>query len=131
MSYERTESCETVFKECKNLLEEGEFQAALTCYNRYTTICPGDPMGWNSHAACLIALGRNLEAIHSCNIALEIDPDHKVTHYNKGLALEGSGKLKEAVEGYAQACRIDSEYIESWFNLANIVRRWIRYDDAI
>ncbi|MFW9803635.1 MAG: tetratricopeptide repeat protein, partial [Candidatus Thorarchaeota archaeon] len=105
MPYERTESCEAVFRECNSLFENQEFQEALTCYNRYTTICPGDPMGWNNHGACLIALGRYLEAVHSCNMALELEPNHKYANNNKGQALEAAGKLKEAAECYMQACR--------------------------
>ena len=61
----------------KSLLEEGNFEDALSNFEQALLQNPSDPDMWNFKGAALRSLGRYDEAIECFNKSLSIDPRDK------------------------------------------------------
>ncbi|MET1258136.1 hypothetical protein ABV409_02285 [Flagellimonas sp. DF-77] len=62
-------------------------------------------------------------AIRSCDVGLERFPQNKTLLYNKAVAYEGMGKIKEAVALYQHTMAIDPWYRKPYLQLGNIAYR--------
>ena len=64
--------------------------------------------------------GRNLfEGLDNCDQALEYLPESAEAHNLRGLLLDSLGKVKDAMEEYREALRIDPNYQDAKDNLAD------------
>ena len=61
----------------KILLEEFNFEEALSCFEQAILLNSSDPELWNLKGAALRSLGRYEEALECFNRSLEIDPRDK------------------------------------------------------
>ena len=61
----------------RELLENGEYQEALSCFEQAIILNQNDPELWNFKAVSLRSLGRYEEAIECFNKSLELDPRDK------------------------------------------------------
>jgi tetratricopeptide (TPR) repeat protein len=51
-------------------------------------------------------LGKPEDGIRHYQEALRLDPNYANAHYNLGAALEGEGRITEAIEQYQQALKL-------------------------
>lgn len=91
----------------QELLEQGQYEAALDYLNRITQV---DSQGNGSTAdnyvliaVCLIHLKRFQAALESCDRALELAPDHAQAWLFRGVSLRCLGRFREAYGCYDRA----------------------------
>ena len=61
--------------------------------------------------------GDYASAIDNYKRAVQANFNYALAHYNMGLALEKSDRLKEAVESYKSAVAVSPAYLDAYFNL--------------
>ncbi|WP_051767888.1 tetratricopeptide repeat protein [Sphingobium sp. DC-2] len=62
--------------------------------------------------------------------AIESHPSDPVHHNNLGIALRQMGQLQEAEACYLEATRLNPDYAQAWYNLANLYAAQDRPDSA-
>lgn len=75
------------------------------------------------HLLGVIALGRKkfVEARRQLERAVRLLPENAACHANFALALRSSGRMREALEPSARACRIDPDRVEFAINHAELL----------
>lgn len=63
---------------------------------------------------------KSQEALNTCEAGLKRFPQNKTLWYNKGVSLEGIGKIEEAVAAYQKTIILDPYYRKSYLQLGNI-----------
>jgi tetratricopeptide (TPR) repeat protein len=59
-----------------------------------------------------------LDALHTCETALVLDPDLAEAHNLRGILLEELGRGREALAAYREAVRLDPDLVEAQENLS-------------
>lgn len=83
-------------------------------------------------AAQLAGQSGDLErAVRQLNKAIALAPGHAAAFCNRGLALQGLGRLDAALESYDRALTLKQDYAIAHFNRANLLKELGRTDDAL
>jgi tetratricopeptide (TPR) repeat protein len=69
---------------------------------------------------------RQRDRLERCQRAVEEEPDRAANHYNLGLALTVSGRVKQAEDAYLRAVELDPDLVQAWVNLGGV--RMMRWD---
>jgi len=67
-----------------------------------------------------LLLGRYTNAESALSIAIELDPNSALAHFNLGLALEKKGGVTAAIQQYTLAIELHAGYLEAYFNRGNL-----------
>jgi tetratricopeptide (TPR) repeat protein len=78
----------------------------------------------------LHTLGRSAEAVERYNLALAISPRAEI-YNNLGVALEGLGRLDEALDSFSQAVICRSDYAAAFFNRGGVFCALARWSEAL
>jgi tetratricopeptide (TPR) repeat protein len=84
----------------------GDFEAALTCYERAIALSPQDPGPWIVKADAQSELGREEECFASYARAIELAPEHPVAWFAQGHTLMSLGRASEAQQCLQEAERL-------------------------
>lgn len=94
-------------EEAQGFIEEGEYRAALDCYDRLLRDRPEDVAVWFDRAELLVLLDRPEEALQSYTRILDVDRGNRQAWYERANLLFGLGKLPEAVLALREALRLE------------------------
>ena len=101
-----------------------DYENAVSYYQEASKLCNVifDMSYWinNSLGFSLCMLKRFLEAEKYCRLAIDMNAGRLNAFKNLGLALEGQGKLREAIDAYVTAIKIDAKDIRA-MNLFEII----------
>jgi Flp pilus assembly protein TadD len=78
----------------------------------------------------LVQAGRLAEAIQQFKHAVQLSPS-AYTHNNLGAAMMKTGRLPEAISEFQAAIRLDSDFVQAYANLAQVLKLSNRWQDAI
>lgn len=93
----------------------GEYEAALTCYNKVLHLNNAHQLAWlNRGNALLYGLSQHERAIASYNCALELDAANYLTWRNRGNALVEIKRYTEAIASYDRALSLQPDDQVSW-----------------
>ncbi len=76
---------------------------------------------YNNLGSLLKEEGNLQDAKINYEIALQIDPNFAVGHYNRAMVLKEMGWFSEAIVSYQKAIKIDSNYAEAYQNLGVVL----------
>jgi tetratricopeptide (TPR) repeat protein len=107
----------------------GRNEQALSLFERYHRMVPGDFQVLAQIATTLSALGRFEEAEGYFQQALR-GVDDAVTHFNLGLLMARTGRLDQAVTAYQRALEREPTLSDARTNLATVFARQGRLDRA-
>jgi tetratricopeptide (TPR) repeat protein len=110
----------------------GNFEGALTNYDKGLEIQPENPEVWYARGIVLHYLNDYGEAIASFDKARAINPnDHNVWNM-RGVSLSHFNRYEEAISSFDQALKITSDDYQSWFNRGITLCDYLaRYEEAI
>ncbi|HPD55932.1 MAG TPA: response regulator [Smithellaceae bacterium] len=104
-----------------------KFDLALTYYQEAAKFCHRtyQLFYWinNNTGYSLCMLGRYQEAERYCRIALDTDKSRANAYKNLGLALEGQGRLREAIDFYITATRINAQDVRASKHLETLLKK--------
>jgi mono/diheme cytochrome c family protein len=79
----------------------------------------------------LLVVRKFADAEISFSQAIALKPDFPEGLYGLGVALDGQGKLDEAVGAYSRALALNLDFVDAHFNLARVLTRQGKTDEAI
>jgi tetratricopeptide (TPR) repeat protein len=94
-------------EEAQAFLEEGDYGAALECYDRLLREGPEDTALWFDRAELLVLLDRPEEALQCYTRVLDVDRRNRQAWFERANLLFGLGRLADAVDALREALRID------------------------
>ena len=94
-------------EEAQAFLEEGDYEAALECYDRLLRERPEDTALWFDRAELLVLLDRPEEALQCYTRVLDVDRRNRQAWFERANLLFGLGRLADAVDALQEALRID------------------------
>ena len=104
-----------------------KFEDALSYYREASFLCDNSLDLFycvnNNTGYCLCMLGRYQEAEKYCRMAIAADGSRPNAFKNLGLALEGQGHLREAINTYINATRLDARDVRATINLEKLLQR--------
>lgn len=105
-----------LFKEGVKSYQEGNFELAITYFDRVLEIDTNHVGALNNKGSILSQQGRHEDAISYFDKVLEINPEQAGALNNKGLALNQQGKLKQAISYFDKVLEQDPENINALNN---------------
>ena len=81
-------------------------------------------------AKIYIELGRDEDALHAYEQAIEIEPFHPYSHYQYGLLLKRFARYDECERALTEAFELDPSFSDAALELATLHMEMGRYDDA-
>jgi tetratricopeptide (TPR) repeat protein len=120
------------FEQGTQELRSGNFEGALTNYDKGLEIQPENSEGWYARGIVLHYLNDYGEAIASFDQARAINPnDHNVWNM-RGVSLSHFNRCEEAISSFDQALKITPDDYQSWFNRGITLCDYLaRYEEAI
>lgn len=79
----------------------------------------------------LVKQGAHDMALVAAEKALSVDAKDPARWFNKGLALDGLKRWKDAVEAYSRATVLDDRHFGAWINQGNDFERIARFDEMV
>ena len=94
-------------EEALAFLGEGDYEAALACYDRLLRDRPEEISTWFDRAELLVLLGRKEEALTSYQRVLDADRGNRRAWFERANLLFGLERLPEAIDALKETLRID------------------------
>jgi len=92
------------------LLRERRFHEAARAFEELLKAQPGNAALETGLASALSGAGRNREALHHFDAALQADPLFPAAYFNRGLTCERLGRREQAIASYRTALMCDGGY---------------------
>ena len=94
-------------EEALAFLGEGDYEAALDCYDRLLRDRPEQMSVWFDRAELLVLLGRKEEALESYQRVIDVDRGNRRAWFERANLLFGLDRLPEAIDALKETLRID------------------------
>lgn len=94
-------------EEAHAFLEEGDYAAALDCYDRLLRERPQEISFWFDRAELLVLLRRPEEALQCYRRVLDVDRRNRQAWFERANLLFGLGRLADAIDALREVLRID------------------------
>jgi tetratricopeptide (TPR) repeat protein len=94
-------------EEAQTFLAEGDYDAALECYDRLLRDRPEEIGLWFDRAEVLVLLHRTEEALQCYRRVLDADRNHRRAWFERANLLFGLGRIPDAIEALREVLRIE------------------------
>lgn len=94
-------------EEAHTFLENGDYDAALECYDRLLRERPEDTGLWFDRAEVLSLLNRSEEALQCYRRVLDVDRNNRQAWFERANLLFGLGRLADAIDALREVLRIE------------------------
>ncbi|MBK8340554.1 MAG: tetratricopeptide repeat protein [Flavobacteriales bacterium] len=119
------------FSKARNLLQGGEFEAAIACYQETLNIDGPQAVTFSYIGECYEKMERYEQALINYDQALALDPNWVDAWIGRGVVRDFQGKLPEAIKDLENAVRIAPDSGDGWFYLGNVLARAERFPEAV
>jgi tetratricopeptide (TPR) repeat protein len=110
--------------------DAGRIDDALAQLREAVTLDPS-PLRHYDVGRVLLVARRFPDAEATFRTALALQPDFVEGLYGLGVALDGQGKLSEAIDAYTRALRLNLDFADAHFNLARVLTTQGHFAEAI
>jgi len=111
--------------------QQRQFSEAHRLLSRAVEAEPNSLPALSSLAGVLLALGREQDALATCERILRLKPDDAEAHYHSGLLLARLDRPAEALGAYGEAIRAKPEFAAALVNRGNQLSQLGRGDEAL
>ena len=109
----------------------GQFNEALSVYNKAIDLDPKDILAWTNRSSALYKLKCWGELLVSAERAIELAPDSVVSWDDRGTALAYLGRWREALESFNKASELAPNDVDIWNNKSWALTNLKRWDEAL
>jgi tetratricopeptide (TPR) repeat protein len=113
------------------LSDRGQFDEAITHFEKVLDMQPDDPDGHDNFGNALLKKGNADGAIFHYQEALKSAPYRADVHFNFANALVQQGKSSEAVAHFQKACELKPDYVEAFNNAGSLLLKAGQINEAI
>ena len=92
---------------------------------------PDNPLAYKSLADQYLEMDLSDQALEVAENGLRLFPEYSELHFDKGLALEKSGMLREAEQAYYETIARDNCHVGAYNNLAGLLLRRHNHAEAL
>src|SRR5213594_1493359 len=110
-------------EEAQAFVAEGNYDAALECYDRLLRTRPEETSVWFDRAELLVLLDRPEEALQAYTRILDVDRGNRQASYEHANLLFGLGRLSVAIDALREALRLDPSKSRDVVQKAEQLRR--------
>ena len=110
------EQLSTVMKNAIALNEIGQYEEAISWYDKEISKNPSDPTPWFNKGNALDSLGKYAQAIYCFDVVLEILPNDTSALCKKAKILSKLGRLEVAISLFNKVIAIDPTHVEALKN---------------
>ena len=114
-----------------SLMELGDCEGALACFDRAIAADPTHANTWNNRGNLFMRMGDYDQAIYSYERALALEPDHAVAWSNKAISLRRLDRLAEAVACYERAIALDPRNAVTVCNMGSALLAQGKRNEAV
>jgi tetratricopeptide (TPR) repeat protein len=112
--------------------KQGKVDEAIAEHREAIRIQPDFANAYNTLGDILFSVKQDCAAAaNEFRKATQLQPDNAVYHNNLGLALQGQGKLDEAIAEYRSATRFQPKYADAYLGIGEILEFQGKGDEAI
>jgi len=97
---------------------KGQYDKAISDYNKAIAINPRDPEAYNNRGVAYKNKGKYSKAISDYNKAIKINPGFVEAYNNRGVAYKDKGKHDNAISDYSKAIEINPGLAGAYNNRA-------------
>lgn len=98
--------------------KKGQFDKALSDFNKAIEINPRDPRSYNNRGITYNIMHQFDKAISDFNKAIEINPRNARAYSNRGVAYKNKGRYDKAISDFTLAIRANSKYADAYYHRA-------------
>lgn len=117
-------------EEAQSFMEEGDYDAALECYDRLLAERPEDVQLWFDRAEIHVLMGRQEDALQCYTRILDLDRRNRQAWFERANLLFGMGRLADALDSLREGLKIDPSKAGDIISKAEQLRRDRRSNDA-
>jgi CHAT domain-containing protein/Flp pilus assembly protein TadD len=111
--------------------ESGNFEGAITSFEKTTKIQPDFHDAWHNRGVALTKLELYEDAISSFDNAIKLKRNHGDAWYNRGSTLLNLERYEDAIISFDNAIKLKSDDHGSWHNRGIALTKLELYEDAI
>ncbi len=101
----------------------GDMKAAEAEYRRLIERWPTRALPYFNLGTVLLSQGRYADALRHFELSLQRAPGHAAAWFNRAHAFEQLHRLEEAKSSLCEALKIDADYADAHFNLADVAEK--------
>ena len=113
------------------LLGKGQYDAAISCYDKAMDIDSSNKWGWIYKGTALALMGKQVEAIKCYDKAIDLSPRTSAAWYRKACSLVDLEKYEEALKCFDKAISLKPNFHPAWIGKGDALNGLNRYDEAI
>jgi Tfp pilus assembly protein PilF len=112
------ETSEKLMKQAYQLLSEGDYQKALSKFDKVTKTDTNNPEAWfgKAEAAVLVPKVKTEDILAAYKKAAELDPKNPLYHSSMGSFCMDAGLFNDAESAYKKAAELDPENAPYYFS---------------
>jgi CHAT domain-containing protein/tetratricopeptide (TPR) repeat protein len=118
------------FERGNKQLEAGDFEEAITSYDKALNLKPNYYLAFNNKGRVLFNLGRFEEAFISFDKVVKIKPDYHETWSDRGVVLVNLGRFEEAFVSYKEALNLKPDYHLALHGQGTLLEKLGRFEEA-
>ena len=120
-----------LFRKGVQLVESGDYEAALLCFQEVARRDPKDAPAHNNIGFCCFRIGKHEEAVAAYLEAVRLAPDDPDYACDLGSVCLRKGQLKRAIRAYSRAARINPRHGPVYLGLGEALARQGRHAHAV
>lgn len=117
-------------EEAQAFMEEGDYAAALECFERLIRERPEDIQAWFDKAELHVLMGRQEDALQCYTRVLDLDRRNRQAWFERANLLFGMNRLADALDSLREGLRIDPSKAGDLISKAEQLRRDGRPNEA-
>ncbi|BBO67870.1 hypothetical protein DSCA_18000 [Desulfosarcina alkanivorans] len=110
---------------------QGEYEEALTYFQKAAETNPEDPEAWYGLGSCYVGLEQPDDAIAAYNRPIEQDPDNAVAHFVLAMYYKTIGQYEQVIPSLREVVRIDPANVRAQFELGRAYGALDRTEEQI
>ena len=104
----------------KFYFDEGDYERSISYFHKAMMLSPEIPETYILLGVAYDKMGQRDTALETFRLGVMVAPDRAANNYNYGVALARAGYLAEAEPFVARATVLMPDYLEAWYQLAEV-----------
>lgn len=110
---------------------QGEYEEALTYFQKAADANPDDPVAWQGLGSCYVGLDQPEDAIEAYKRPIAVNPDNAEAHFFLAMYYKALEAYHEAIPPLLEVIRIDPANVQARFEIGQVYGMLERTDEQV